>query len=1116
MFDVPSDAVACAVAVQRAAERHNERGLDRLDLRIGIQFGEASESTAVSENGDYLAPPAIQARQLCDAAQGGQILVSDVVSFIARSEASHTFERAGLIQVDGAVTPWPTFEVVLQGVPSERPPLPAELAARPAGRCSFVGRGQERDQLRRIWAAAADGERRLVFVMGEPGIGKSRLASEFAAEAHADGAVVLSGRSFEESVVPYQPFVEALRQYVADCDPIDLEVQLGGDPGALVALVPEIASRVSVGASSSDGIDRYRLFDTVAAFLSMISTTSPVLLVLDDLQWADQATLLLLKHIVMDPRPASILIFGMYREAEVMAAHPLSLLQADIERDLAVDRLALTGLGGGDVVDMFDQMIGWSPPASVAEGLCADTAGNPFFLQEVIAQLDETGVAADRERLAQGNLVSGEFGVPTRVRDFVSRRMQRLSAPTLEALAVASVVGTEFRLDVLATVLSTDEDRLVDRLDEAVEARLVVEVPGQMGTYAFAHALVQQVLDEGHGANRRASLHARVAEAIESLRPDDPSTLSELARHYALTAGRYAEKVVHYGTLAGDRALAGLAYEDAVAEYTRALDALPLVASADELAKADLLVRLGEARVRVGDERWQESYLAAAEHCHGEESSEVLARAALGYGGTVTFGGVFDSFLQVDDVLVSLLERALAACPSGDDPVRVRLLGRLATALYWSDDREHMIALSQEAIDVARRIGDPAAVAYTLGSRRVALWGPGHVPEMRAVAEEMLAIGESLHDRDIQLEAYAWLISDALTTDPLETADEYIAAYTLLAEELGQPYHLGYATVIQAMRAHLEGRFDDMMRLTQLTADRSASYAAVGGLVESVHSMMLQFDLGRIDDNLIQGISNVAALPRFNVWRSALALAYAQLNRREEALVELAAFTQDGFAAIPKDALWSTALSMLSQVVARVDAVEYARPLYDLQLPYADCNCLMGGGVLCLGPTSQFLGMLATTLGEPDRALAHLEAALERSVDLGSPPNEARVKVQMVRALLMRGLDGDRLRAGSLLEESLEIAAELGMDGLTREIGDLSTALADGADPRSWSDELDGFPGRGAHGRRLGGAYRAELNVANPVPMAPGRVRSHRHDPRRLRRLPFCGLPARRVKLAAG
>ena len=1044
-FDVPTDAVGCAVAVLRAAERHSRRQAGRLDLRIGIQLGEANEAAMTSERGEFIARPAIGAGQLCDAAAGGQILVSGLVSALTHAEASFRFERSSLLDVPGSIDPMPTFEVLHEVLPDERPPLPTGLAVRPTDRSSFVGRDAEREQLRASWAAAAAGERRLVLALGEPGIGKSRLAAEFAAEAYADGAVVLAGRSFEESVVPYQPFVEALRQHLVDCDPFELEVLLGGDPAALVALVPELATgHQEVATVVPDEGERYRMFDGVTRFLATISVSSPVLLVLDDLQWADPATLLLLKHVLLDPRPASMLILGLYRDDEVGMSHPLTRMQAAIERETAIDRVTLSGLADTDVAAMLDEIIGWSPPMDVARGLREKTEGNPFFLQEVIHQLHESGIATDRERLVRGQLASDGLGVPARIRDFVAQRLQRLAPAALEILGVAAIVGTEFSLDILAVILGVEPNSIVDDLEGAVEAGLVGEVPARAGTYAFTHALFQQTLHEGHGDNRRASLHARVAEAIETLRPDDPAVLSDLARHYALATGHYAGKVVHYGVAAGDRAMAGMAYEDAIEEYTRAIDALPLAPETDGLTKADLLIRLGEAQTRAGDAAAaKEAFLAAAEECAGDGGGEVLAEAALGYGGTGRFGGVFDPYLVMDETLVGLLDRAIEACPPDDEATRARLMGRLAQALYWSDDKDRMRALSREALAIARRIGDPTGIAYALHSQHVALWGPDHVAEVRAAAEEMLQLGESTGDRDIQLMAHTWLITDALETDSIEKVDGYIAGYTRLVEELQLPHLLGYVESIKATRAHLEGRFDDMARSARAQlALRDTPYGVSAERAYQAQMRLLELDIGRIRDELVEDL--VASAKRFpgSVYGIMLSLALATLGRREEALAELARLSPDELTSIPRDCMWSSTLAMLARTVSRLGAVEYAQPLYDLLWPYAERNCLVGGGFMSFGPISRYLGMLATTLGDPDLALDHLEHALERCTDLGSRSLVARTRMEMARALARRAADGDAERAQTLLDEADRGAADMGMTALSDTIGRIRAELA--------------------------------------------------------------------------
>ena len=411
----------------------------------------------------------------------------------------------------------------------------------------------------------------------------------------------------------------------------------------------------------------------------------------------------------------------------------------------------------------------------------------------------------------------------------------------------------------------------------------------------------------------------------------------------------------------------------------------------------------------------------------------MLARAALGYGGTAGFGGVWEMFSRVDEVLIDLLDRALALCPDDDDATRVRLLGRLAQALYWSDDKQRMMTLSQEALDAARRLGHPAALAYALDSRHVALWGPDHAVELRGAAEEMLALGTSLGDREIQLKAYAWLITDALETDAIEVVDGYVAEHARLAAELHQPYHLWYTEVTRAMRAHLDGRFDDMAQAAQKAfAHGQQPHGANAEQTHLVHMFILHLELGRIGE-LIDQLTGYVAQSPLPAWRAALSLAYAALDRREEASKQLAFFTRDDLADIPGDCVWSTTLAELSQTVARVGAAEQARSLYDLLLPYADRNCVVGGGIMCLGPISWFLGLLAVTFGEVARALGHLEDALARSRDQGWLPFTARIETNMAMVLLALGEDAGVARAQELLEDAVRIATETGMAELARE-----------------------------------------------------------------------------------
>jgi tetratricopeptide (TPR) repeat protein len=1042
MFDSPSDAVACAAAIQRAAERHNRNGGDRLDVRIGVQVG---EDVGGDDSLAHGAPRGaeLEANRLCDAALGGQILVSGLVYALAAPHGARLFQPMGLLELRGAPEPMQCFEVVDVEPPAEQIPLPPELGPHRARRSVFVGRRSEWEQLRAAWQGAEGGERRIAFIVGEPGIGKTRLAAEFALETHTAGATVLWGRSFEEALVPYQPFVQALRHYVAHADADELRTQLGPNAAPFARLVPEAESRlpgVLDGFREDPENERYRLFEAISTLLVEVAAAGPLVLTLDDLQWADEGTLLLLRSVAIDPRPAPILVVGTYRDSEVSRRHPLAQVQADIARDRVYDVVDLSGLVEEDVASLVDAMIGWEPPPDVAHSLQAETEGNPFFVEEVVRHLEGLGVADDPERLRAMRETVEELGVPKRVRELVGARLQRLSPDALEALSVASIVGTEFQLDVLAEVLRVTEDELVERMDEAVEGRLVVEAPGRIGHYGFSHALIQQALYEDHTANRRASLHARVAEAIEALHPE---AVAGLAHHYSLAGERATRKVLAYARAAGEQALDLLAYEQAVREFSRALGALATVAGDDVAMRADLLVMLGTARTRAGDApAAQASFAEAARIAREIGDGATLARAALGYGGGAGFGGVWVRFHAVDETLVGFLEDALAACPAGDERTRARLLARLAEALYWSPEKERVLALSEEALDAARRLDDPTALAYALDSRHVALWGPDHLDELRGLAEEMLLLGEQLSDRDIQLEAYAWLITDSLERDPMETVDRYIEGHARIAWELRQPYHLWYTQVTKAMRAHLAGRFDEALQLTEEALGHGAQAHGENAIqAYLVQQLMIRLDQDTLDD-LVEGLEAHVATSPLPAWKAALALVYGALDRRENALAQVEFFAGGGFTEVPRDCVWSTTLGSLARVVSQFDFDVYAQPLYDLLLPFEDRNTVVGGAVLCLGPISRLLGMLARVTGDCERALAHLEAALERSRALESPPQVARTLYETARVLVDRNSEGDAEEATRLLREATSTAGAIGMHRVVADAHALEEAAA--------------------------------------------------------------------------
>lgn len=1032
-FGSASAALAFAASVKRRADRESRRHGERLDVKIALDVGEAISQEAPDA---YAIGAAGRVQSLARVAGLPAVVATSTVAAVATT-SDGSFRSAGLVELPGWPQPVSIVEVAFDTSCADQPPLPAEVEGR--GRHSpFVGRSTERDRLTALWKATVAGERQLAFVIGEPGIGKTRLVAEFARSVHQQGAEVLWGRSFEEALSPYQPFVQALQHHIRWSSGEELREQLGENAAVLARLVPELQVRIPIAAGSAEDpeSERYRLFQTVGRLLSSAGAERPVLLVLDDLQWADQGTLLLLRHLATEPGRASLLLVGTYRHSEVGREHPLTLVQADIERDRIVDTIELSGFAEEEVGTFVSALIGWQPPELMVRTLRGETQGNPLFLEEVVRHLQQLGLSADPERMAHLRPTARELGVPARVRELVARRVQRLSSRARQALSAASVIGSEFGTDVLAEMLGRpDPLELIATLDEAVEARLLVESAEHLGDYGFPHALIQQALYEEQTRNRRAALHERAAVALERVHSDSDARHAELAYHYGRAGDRHARQVVLHGRAAAERALTLFAYEDAVRNVTAALAALGSVPEECDQDRAELLALLGLANTRAGDyQAARAAFHEAAEMAACSKTWPLLAEAVLGYGGGAGFGGVWVTFAAIDEELVRLLEVALDACPPGDSVERVRLLGRLAQALYWAPENSRALALSQEALAIARRTGDPAALAYALDSRHVVLWGPDQLAEERALAEEMLAIGRRLGDRDIQLEALAWLITDALETDPLEVVDGFIAEHARIAAELRQPYHLWYTEAARTMLAHLEGRFADALELAEKAFSYGRDSHGENALqTYLVQTLFIKLDQGQLDD-VIDGLEKYVAASPLPAWHAALAVALAGLDRREDALKQVAWFADHGLEAIPRDCVWETTMTALGRTVAHFGDATYAEQMYQLLLPFASRTAVVGGAVLCLGPISRIVGMLARAAGRFDEAIAQLTAALESCHALRSAPLIARTQLELAKAHLARGAPADEVAAEQFLAAAAETAAGIGMDKVLHDI----------------------------------------------------------------------------------
>jgi class 3 adenylate cyclase len=509
--------------------------------------------------------------------------------------------------------------------PIVQPEQSRTASAPAAGRLDwgrFIGRADEMAVLRAAIDASLGGQASLVMIAGEPGIGKTRLAEEAGVYARLRGAQLLMGRCYEgESASPYSSFVEAIRDYVSSRPDDALKAELGDGGSDVAKLVSEIRKRIPdlPPARATDPNDeRMRLFDSVASFLINASKANPIMLLLDDLHWADKPSLLLLQHLARRFKSSRLIVVGTYRDVELDRRHPLSEALAELRRERLYERVLLRGLSETEVKDLIEAISQQEVPAGREEfvrAILRETEGNPFFVEETLRHLAETGSYYRREgRWVTDAKSISELGIPEGVRDVIGRRLSRLSETTNRVLAAAAVLGREFEFEVLTAMSELGEDAILSAVEEGLSARMVLESQGRGGPrYAFTHALVRQTLYEELSLPRRQRLHLKAAQAIEAAHQRNPEPyLAALANHYRMAGvAADAEKTIDYSFRAGKAAFAVFAYEEAGAHWRAALELMDEQGGGDRKRRADLLFLLGDEPVTSSGPKVVE-YLEAA------------------------------------------------------------------------------------------------------------------------------------------------------------------------------------------------------------------------------------------------------------------------------------------------------------------------------------------------------------------------------------------------------------------------------------------------------------------------------------------------------------------------
>jgi class 3 adenylate cyclase/tetratricopeptide (TPR) repeat protein len=1027
-------AVECAVAVQKAVEEHNRHRPDQqVQVRIGLNTGEA-----IREEGDLFGSAVDAAARIIAKAEGGQILVSEAVRAVIGSAKDLRFVDRGRFRLKGFPERWRLYEVVWRKEAPIAGPTVVE-------RTPFVGREAERADLRRLLEQSIRGQGALVMIGGEPGVGKTRLAEEVLLEARQRGVLAWSGRCYEmEGAPPYIPFVEILESAARVIPPPALRETLGDSAPEVAKLLPELRRLfpdIPPPLELPPEQERHYLLNSVREFLARAARAQPLLLLLDDLHWADDSTLLLLQHIAQQLREVPVLILGTYRDVELDVGRPLARALEGLLRQRLAHRIALRRLPQDGVAAMLRALSGQEPPAPLVQAVYAETEGNPFFVEEVFQHLTEEGKLFDPSgKDWRADLRVGELEVPEGVRLVIGRRLERVCEDCRRVLTAAAVIGRGFSFDLLQALgdpsagsgQALDADALLDAVDEAERAHLIASTSdGPEARFTFAHELIRQTLVSGLSLPRRQRLHLRVAEAIERVYA---RTLEEhaadLAYHlYQAGTAAEPEKTAHYLALAGERAFEAAAFEDALRHYENALSLHP---ADDRPGRADLLHKRGLALRSLG--RWEEALADWREALDIYEElgdAERVGRICMDMCYQLGWGARLGESLEIG-------RRGLAALGERVSAERCRLLGNVGRTLSVSGQYAAGSSMLAQSLAIAEEVGEQRLLGEILDHKTRHHFTHTQYPEavdagMRAA--ELLRSAGDLWNLADALWATQWSL---LLLGRLDEAAKIGQELEPLAARLGHLFAVVIARAVRGFRElMLTGDIDAWQESHQDILELARSIGQ--GWVSNFHMYLGLGHFWRGQwEKALQDFQEAVKLERATFYAGAargyLFLFKAYAGDSNGALAMLEQERQN----LPRPGQANT-MGAWSMLLAAIEGLtilgerEEAAKLYPLVAEAIDTRALLIE--LGVGLLQTVAGIAAAAGGQWEKAEEHYETALRQAHDLPFVIEQPEVRRWYARMLIDRARSGDpstgsgrdREKARQLLTEAITMYRRIGM-----------------------------------------------------------------------------------------
>jgi DNA-binding winged helix-turn-helix (wHTH) protein/tetratricopeptide (TPR) repeat protein len=903
---------------------------------------------------------------------------------------------------DDARAPW-LIETVHRRGYRMMVPLPRQAPAMAPGGVSggaagpLVGRAQALAQLQQAWSAAIAGSRQIVFVTGEPGIGKTALVEAFLAEVASGSTAASIGQGYcvddYGASEAYMPVLDALEDLLRCDGGAGFGACLRRCAPTWVARLPGLLDGAgNLSPATAFGASREMMLREIATALEIASAGQPMILLLEDLHWSDPSTATLLAFLGQRRQPARLLVIGTLRPVDlIVAGHPLREVKQTLLTRHQCSEIPLWYLECDDIRAYLERRLGREAEVPLAEVVLRRTSGNPLFVVSVVEHLVARGLLEDRgEGVGVSAAAAAEF-VPESVRGAIERRLDGLDAADYAILEAAGIAGVEFHSAAVASALSLPFAEIEAGCEKLSRRGDIIRGNGAAtfadgtlsGRYEFVHALYQNVLYDRTSPARRMEMHRRLGAWAEA----HAAGPSELAHHFARCGSDgHSRRAIEFAVAAARRATSVFAYEEAVAQHAAALRVAESLVERDARLEAEMRVALGESLHRAGHVAAAEAaFLQGAAEARALAEPVLLARAATGIGhGYQRIG-------EADPQLIELLEAALAAFGDAEHPAKALVLAHLDYALSSVPGAiTRRSGLAPQALAMARRVGDLDTRIWVLQYTRWAFRGPQSTREWQEGVAEI----ESLLPQVLDAEQDG-ILRHVLVTDLLELGEVERARAALqeLVERvtLAQiPWLLWLVWRLRTALALFEGRLDEAEALIDETLHHGQATDHPNVLqMYGAQSTLLAIERGQFDEVGQLVDAAIAENPAVPTWRSVAAFIAAERGRLDAASEQLEILAADDFGNVPQDTAWLLAMCFAAVAVERLGDAERGRRLHDLLAPYCDRCTGMSSTVLSLGHPERYVGLAGAAAGM-SCAARHLENAHRANRRMGAAPWAAK------------------------------------------------------------------------------------------------------------------------------